>query len=143
MSGAYLGTFTRLKGFHEVTYHCYDATRMSSSVSPLKKLRIVLTKSPFRSFQTHIASLLFSSAFYLVAFIVLDSRVGSDKGAQATKIVLWYLPVLLEIAAHYLALSQPGHVPYPTKGVFERCAAAFVIILGAGKIFSIRYLITL
>ena len=140
MSRTDLAVFTKLKKCYTVSY---QAPRMSSSISLLKRLRIVLTKSPFRSFQTHIISLLISSAFYLAAFIVLDSRVGSDKGAQATKIVLWYTPVLLEIAAHYLALSQPGHVPYPMEGVVERCAAAFIIILGGGKIPSIRYLIML
>ena len=38
----------------------------------------------------------------------------------------------VEIGAHFLALSQNGHVRYPIEGIYERSSAAFIIILGGG-----------
>lgn len=65
--------------------------------------------------------------------MILSSSHGADKGAQVAKVILWYYPLLFEVAMHFLAMSQPGHVLYPVDRVFERSAVVFVIILGGGK----------
>ena len=102
------------------------------SPSLFTRAKIVLTGSAFRAFQIHAASLLLSSLSYLIAFITLNSSIGQDRGTQIAKIILWYLPIVMEIGAHFLALSQNGHVRYPIEGIYERSSAAFIIILGGG-----------
>lgn len=48
------------------------------------------------------------------------------------KIILWYLPLLVEVASHFVAASVPGRVRYPPEAVYERCSTVFIIILGSG-----------
>ena len=87
-----------------------------------------------RSLRTHVCSLILSALFYTAASILLRTSIGSEKSVQIIKIILWYLPLLLEAAMHFLAMTQSGHVFYPTDRIFERSAAIFVVILGGGML---------
>ena len=115
---------------YAVSYHALKAQRIAPHSS---KISTFFRDTSLRSLRTHIISLAISSLFYLVAFIILVSPGGPEKGTQIAKIILWFSPILLEIGAHYSALTQTGHVPYPARRFSERCAAAFVIILGGGR----------
>ena len=87
-----------------------------------------------RSLRTHVCSLIISALFYTAASILLRTSIGSEKSVQIIKIILWYLPLLLEAAMHFLAITQMGHVLYPTERIFGRSAAIFVVILGGGML---------
>lgn len=112
-------------------YHA-PACDVHNPPSPLSRIRVALTSPKFRAFQTHVLSLILSATSYLVAFIILESSVGHTKGAQVAKVILWYLPIVCEIGAHFFTLQQRGHVRYPLDSVYERSAASFIIILGSG-----------
>jgi low temperature requirement protein LtrA len=71
------------------------------------------------SLVAHMASLLFSSLCYFTAFAILGStnhpNFVPSHNAEVIKLVLWYLPILVEIASHFVALNLPGFVGYSTK----------------------------
>lgn len=46
--------------------------------------------------------------------------------------MLWYLPVLIEVAAHFVAQFVPGRVRYNPEAIYECSSTVFIIILGAG-----------
>ncbi|KAF5335607.1 hypothetical protein D9758_017258 [Tetrapyrgos nigripes] len=80
----------------------------------------------------HIGSLLFSSICFFISFGVIGSHPG--KGDQIAKLVLWYFPILIEVAAHYLSISHfcRGCVQYNATAIIKRSATVFIIILGGG-----------
>ena len=78
----------------------------------------------------HIGSLLFSATCYFIAYLVIGKN--PDETDQIVKIILWYLPLLVEVAAHFVAASVPGRVRYPTEAMYERSYTVFIIILGGG-----------
>lgn len=124
--------FSRVLLLLQYLLSLYHAPVDNSRVSPLSRMWVALTGPGFRAFQTHILSLVLSATSYLVAYIILESSIGHSKGAQVAKVTLWFLPIVWEIVAHFLAMKQRGHVQYPQKGVYERSAASFIIILGGG-----------
>ncbi|KZP30533.1 hypothetical protein FIBSPDRAFT_926382 [Athelia psychrophila] len=85
----------------------------------------------------HIGTLMFSSLCYFGAFFVLGSS-GQDDFATAipalevAKLVLWFLPIVVEMLSHFVALRLPGFVRYSTESVSARNATIFIIILGGG-----------
>ncbi|KAK7453192.1 hypothetical protein VKT23_011873 [Stygiomarasmius scandens] len=88
--------------------------------------------SRYSSFLVHIGSLLFSSLCYFTAFGVIGTH--PDEGDQIAKLVLWYLPLLTEVAAHFISISRlcNGWVRYRAELISTRSATVFVIILGGG-----------
>ncbi|THU93357.1 hypothetical protein K435DRAFT_861588 [Dendrothele bispora CBS 962.96] len=86
----------------------------------------------FPSFVVHILSLLFSAICFFVAYAVIGHNPDEDD--QIAKFVLWYFPLLVEVAAHFVAISgrYKGWVHYDSKLISERSATVFVIILGGG-----------
>ncbi|THU84130.1 hypothetical protein K435DRAFT_971319, partial [Dendrothele bispora CBS 962.96] len=84
------------------------------------------------AFLVHIGSLIISSLCYFIAFAV----IGKDpsKSDEIAKLFLWYIPIFIEVAAHYIAISRlcNGRVPYNSEAIFARSSAVFVIILGGG-----------
>ncbi|KAK7448525.1 hypothetical protein VKT23_013788 [Stygiomarasmius scandens] len=84
------------------------------------------------AFVTHIGSLILSSLCYFIAFGVIGR--DPDKDDQIAKIFLWYIPLFIEIGAHYLAISNivRGRVPYDSKQILARSSSVFVITLGGG-----------
>lgn len=67
----------------------------------------------------------------------MSDDCGPTKGREKAKIVLWYVPLLVEVVSHFAACGVRGAVPYPRAMVFERAATLFTIILGAGMaVFS-------
>ena len=56
------------------------------------------------------------------------------KGDRVAKVVLWYLPLLIEIAIHFYTLRLKGHTGYDQTRIFRRSAMTFTIILGGGTI---------
>ncbi|KIM88201.1 hypothetical protein PILCRDRAFT_250405 [Piloderma croceum F 1598] len=87
------------------------------------------------SLMAHMAPLLFSSLCYFAAFFILgtgDSSSGPSEAVEITKLVLWYLPIIVEIISHFVALSLPGFVRYSTDSIYKRSGTVFLIILGAG-----------
>jgi len=51
---------------------------------------------------------------------------------EIIKIVLWYFPIFVEIASHFVALKLPGFVGYSVEAVHARSGTVFLIIMGAG-----------
>ncbi|KIM71618.1 hypothetical protein PILCRDRAFT_751872 [Piloderma croceum F 1598] len=87
------------------------------------------------SLLAHIVPLLFSLICYLVAFFILNtgnSSSGPSEAVEIIKLILWYLPIIVEIISHFVALSLPGFVRYSTDSVYKRSGTVFLIILGAG-----------
>ena len=78
----------------------------------------------------HTGSLIFSATCYFIAYFAI--RKDLNKIHQIVKIILWYLPLLVEVAAHFVAASVPGRVRYPPEAIYERCSTVFIIILGSG-----------
>lgn len=84
---------------------------------------------------SHMVALLFSSLCYFGVFISLGIASHGDKDEPAqfveiSKVVFWYLPILAEIAVHFVALRLPGWVRYSTESVYARSGTVFLIILG-------------
>jgi hypothetical protein len=71
-----------------------------------------------------------SIASYATAFILIGK--GPTKMDNSLKLVLWYIPILLEVFSHFLANVVPGKVRYDPNAVYARAATAFIIILGGG-----------
>lgn len=67
----------------------------------------------------HMASLVFSAVCFFVASRILGSTDNWNfvptHTAEVVKLVLWYLPILIEIATHFIALKLPGFVGYSTE----------------------------
>ena len=82
------------------------------------------------AFFVHIGSLIFSATCYFIAYFVIGNN--PNRTDQIVKIILWYLPLLVEVAAHFVAASVPGRVRYPTEAMYERSYTVFIIILGGG-----------
>lgn len=82
------------------------------------------------SFHVHIASIAFSAICYFTAYIVVGKNPNETD--QIAKLVLWYLPLLVEVAAHFIAQVVPGRVRYQAEAIYERSSTVFIIILGGG-----------
>ena len=78
----------------------------------------------------HIGTLALSSLCYFTAYWVIGK--SPDKAEQIAKLFLWYMPLLVEVASHFVAASLPGRVRYPAKEIYTRSATVFIIILGGG-----------
>jgi hypothetical protein len=76
--------------------------------------------------------LLFSSLCYFAAFLILGRSGNQDSGpSQAVEIVklaLWFIPILVEIASHFVALSFDGFVRYSTESIYARSGTVFLIM---------------
>jgi hypothetical protein len=55
-----------------------------------------------------------------------------DKVDNIIKLVLWYIPLLVEVVSHFIANRMPGRVRYNPDAMYARAATAFTIILGGG-----------
>ncbi|KAL5506911.1 hypothetical protein ACEPAH_6367 [Sanghuangporus vaninii] len=82
------------------------------------------------AFFVHIGTLLFSSLCYFIAYGVIGRSPGKDD--QIAKLALWYFPLLVEVASHFVAATLPGRVRYPARKIYERSSTVFIIILGGG-----------
>ena len=80
----------------------------------------------------HIVSLAFSATCFFVSFATIGHNLTAF--AEITKIVLWYTPLILEMAAHFIppAFSMSGHVRYSPKRLYDRASTLFIIVLGQG-----------
>jgi len=91
---------------------------------------------PRTSLIAHILPLVFSTLCYFAVFALLgkteDSETGLSKGVEIIKILLWYIPIVIEMASHFVALKLPGFVGYSVEAVHARSGTVFLIILGAG-----------
>ena len=88
-----------------------------------------------KSLLTHMVPLVFSSLCYFGAFVLLGSvnnGASPSRAVSAIKLVLWYLPILVEITSHFVAFHVPGFVKYSTESIDARSGTVFLIILGAG-----------
>ena len=110
----------------------YQAATLEEWTSVKELISRLWKAKNLRSLLIHIYSLILSALFYTIASILLRTQYGSERSVQIIKIILWYFPLLLEAVMHFLAMTQKGHVFYPTDRVFERSAAVFVVILGGG-----------
>ncbi|THU93354.1 hypothetical protein K435DRAFT_861585 [Dendrothele bispora CBS 962.96] len=86
----------------------------------------------YPAFIVHILSLLFSVICFFVSYVVIGDNPGEDN--QIVKLVLWFFPLFVEAAAHFVAISgrYKGWVRYSSELISERSATVFVIILGGG-----------
>lgn len=80
----------------------------------------------------HCGSIFISFWFYIAAFIVIGKH--PTRGDQIARICLWYPPVILEVASHFVVASKVQEVEWNFKAVpvHERRSVIFTIILGAG-----------
>ncbi|KAF7976379.1 hypothetical protein HWV62_6951 [Athelia sp. TMB] len=73
------------------------------------------------------------AACFFAAFAILF--IGGDNGPSTTlniiKVVLWFLPIFVEVISHFVALHLPGFVGYTTEGIYARSGTVFLIIMGA------------
>lgn len=74
--------------------------------------------------------LAFSSLCYFTAFAVIGKNPNETD--QIAKLLLWYLPLLIEVASHFVAASIPGRVRYNAEAIYSRSSTVFTIILGGG-----------
>ncbi|THU93348.1 hypothetical protein K435DRAFT_967342 [Dendrothele bispora CBS 962.96] len=86
----------------------------------------------YPAFIVHMLSLLFSVICFFVSYAVIGDNPKGDN--QVAKLVLWYFPLFVEVAAHFVAISgrYKGWVGYSSELISERSATVFVIILGGG-----------
>ncbi|KAF7983410.1 hypothetical protein HWV62_22441 [Athelia sp. TMB] len=89
------------------------------------------------SILVHMGTLVFSSMCYFGAFFVLGSSGQDDfttpiPALEIAKLVLWFVPIVVEMISHFVALRLPGFVRYSTESVYARNATLFIIILGGG-----------
>lgn len=83
------------------------------------------------SLLVHIIPLLFSSLCYLAVFLFLSKvpdGTAPSHTAEISKLVLWFLPIIVEIISHFVALSLPGFVKYSTESVYARSGTVFLIM---------------
>ncbi|KAF5344611.1 hypothetical protein D9758_013911 [Tetrapyrgos nigripes] len=93
----------------------------------------ILPLSRHSAFLVHIGSLLFSTACYFIAFALIGRN--PSEGDQIAKFCLWYIPLFVEVAAHFIATSSRfcrGRVYYDPRLIMARSSTVFVIILGQG-----------
>ncbi len=79
----------------------------------------------------HIYTLMFSAVCYFVALGVIEKDTPS-RTDEIIKLVLWYLPLVIEVAAHFLLALRKDYVVYPPSAVFKRGITLFTVVLGAG-----------
>ncbi|TCD65639.1 hypothetical protein EIP91_002407 [Steccherinum ochraceum] len=90
------------------------------------------------AFYVHTFTLIISFACYFASFFCISSNPDEvTKGDQIAKVCLWYAPIFLELAAHFLAahLSEDKEFKemwYDEEIIYERSGSVFIIILGAG-----------
>jgi len=109
--------------------------RLSSKIHFLAfghALRVDRRISKNTALLVHIGSLLISSLCYFIAFAIIGNHPSKDD--QIAKFFLWYIPLFVEVAAHFIAISRfcNGRVNYDAQLVLARTCTAFVIILGNG-----------
>ena len=56
----------------------------------------------------------------------------STATVSIAKVILWYFPIVVEVACHYLALHLSHFVRYSSDAISMRLGTVFLIILGAG-----------
>lgn len=81
----------------------------------------------------YILPLALSMCCFFISFCLLGT--GNEevpKSIQGAKILLWYLPMLPEVASYFIANELPGRVAYPTEGIIARSGTVFIVILGGG-----------
>lgn len=71
-----------------------------------------------------------SSACFFAAFGILS--IGGDNGPPVAlhilKLCLWFIPLFIEVASHFVALSLPGFVRYTTEAIYARSGTVFLIM---------------
>ncbi|KZP30495.1 hypothetical protein FIBSPDRAFT_1038164 [Athelia psychrophila] len=89
------------------------------------------------SILVHIGTLMFSSLCFFGAFFALGFN-GQDDFAtpipalEIAKLVLWFLPIVVEMLSYLVALRFPGFVRYSTESISTSNGTMFVVILGCG-----------
>ncbi|KAH8103920.1 hypothetical protein BXZ70DRAFT_1051907 [Cristinia sonorae] len=80
----------------------------------------------------HCGAVFLSFVSYLASFLLIGSN--PSRGDQIARICLWYSPIILEIAAHYMVAARvkAGNWEYNGYAVHLRRSVIFTIILGAG-----------
>ncbi|KAL5476702.1 hypothetical protein ACEPAI_2888 [Sanghuangporus weigelae] len=87
-------------------------------------------KLPITAFLVHIGSLFFSFLCYMTAALVIGRN--PTRADQIAKLILWFLPLIVEVVIHFVAAGVPGRVRYPASAIYERSSTVFIIILGGG-----------
>lgn len=80
----------------------------------------------------HCGAVFVSFWCYIVAFILIGSN--PSRNDQIARVCLWYPPVFIEIAAHFLVANkvEKAEWKYDAGAVHARRSVIFTIILGAG-----------
>jgi hypothetical protein len=86
-----------------------------------------------RALWVHMAPLVLSSFCFLLSFGILGTgNEAVPKRIQIAKIILWYVPMVIEIASYFIADVLDGRVGLPTDEIIDRSGTVFIIILGGG-----------
>ncbi|KAI5116749.1 hypothetical protein M0805_001607 [Coniferiporia weirii] len=115
--------FSRLVLLAQYALTVFHVLRMDSE---RKRSRRAMASALF----VHIGSIAFSSVCYFTAYGVIGKN--PSEADQIAKLFLWYCPLLIEVAAHFVAGMLPGRVRYPAEAIYERSSTVFIIILGGG-----------
>ncbi|KLO09453.1 hypothetical protein SCHPADRAFT_893096 [Schizopora paradoxa] len=96
----------------------------ANETKPRDKLEIA-------TIDVHIYTLMFSIVCYFVALGVVEKE-NPSRADDIIKVVLWYLPVVVEIATHFILVLRKKFVEYPPDAVFMRGITLFTVVLGVG-----------
>ncbi|KZS89234.1 hypothetical protein SISNIDRAFT_458965 [Sistotremastrum niveocremeum HHB9708] len=108
---------------------------LSRVVLLLQYLLVLLYSRPAHrpGIMVHLSSLIASILCYTTAFLLLlEESTSSTRPRNIAKLVLWFLPLLLECILHFKANNKIGRVRYSAEAMYNRSSVLFIIILGAG-----------
>lgn len=93
-------------------------------------------------FHVQMLSLLLQAAWFFIAFYVSGEDIALvSAGDQIAKVVLWYLPLLMEFAFHLFYPSLAGSTPVKPSKIFKRSAITFTVVIGGGILVSTHYVL--
>lgn len=95
--------------------------------------RVLEAQRDVISFHIQIISALLQAICFFLAHKIIGGDIASvTRGDQIAKIVLWYLPLLIEFVFHLYHLKHAGSTLFKSSKVFERSACTFTVVIGGG-----------
>jgi hypothetical protein len=86
------------------------------------------------SLKVHLLPFGISTAAYFVTIAVIGKNPA--KSNDIGKILLWFLPMVLEIFAHFY-MTRLDHVKIKTEIISKRSGSLFVVVLGEGRPYGL------
>jgi len=76
----------------------------------------------------------FSTGCYYAVYIILhrDNVEAQNISGNVLRLILWYLPIVVEISVHLFNPYFVDHTAYSSKIIYEHACTLFTIIVGTG-----------